>query len=409
MSIDLVFCKALLNSEDISKVKMAGVEEDILFDEGKKAYLFIERFLRRHGKFPDVGTVEVECGVKLPEAPEPLDFYLEKILTRGKGNLVSSGVKKAIVQLEKGNPDSALDEIKDFIRKTQKRFIGTSGHYINLVDSTEDRKKAYEDLENGVIPEGIPTPWPSLNDTIQGLHGGEFVTLVALTSVGKTSLLLAMAHSAWKSGKKVLVVAAESAPNLLARRIDAIEGRLSYEDFKRGKLGAYVKSKYFLSLDSMKGKQDFVILGKKLASKVVSIEMWVEQLSADIVFIDGVYLLDTKAKSDTWERMTNVVHDLTDLAITKNVPVVVSTQFNRKVDWKSKTGKPSNIAYSDAVGWDSHIVLALFRDADMETSKEALLRLIKARESAKLDLVINFDYSSMDFSEVGPVTEEDLR
>jgi hypothetical protein len=83
-------------------------------------------------------------------------------------------------------------------------------------------------------------------------------------------------------------------------------------------------------------------------------------------------------------------------------PVVASWQFARTAS-KKKTNEEvtlDDIAYADAIGQVSSVVLGLFEDETVETLKQRRVKLLKGRNGETGEFLTKWDFDKMDFSQV---------
>jgi replicative DNA helicase len=140
------------------------------------------------------------------------------------------------------------------------------------------------------------------------------------------------------------------------------------------------------------------------------------QLKPEVLWVDGAYLVKTQNRgAKRWEQVAEVCEGLkAGVADTLNIPVVASFQFNRQQK-KGDKGDLDNIAYSDAVGQISSVILGLGLSDD-EGSVENLYKrkidVLKGRngEVGSFDINWKFDIGPnfMDFSEIKVVADGDL-
>jgi hypothetical protein len=74
-------------------------------------------------------------------------------------------------------------------------------------------------------------------------------------------------------------------------------------------------------------------------------------------------------------------------------------QFNRKVNMKKMQAGTESIGLADRLGQNADVIAALFRNADCDLKKEAVLKMLKNRDGALIDLTIEWDFEKMSFAE----------
>ena len=132
----------------------------------------------------------------------------------------------------------------------------------------------------------------------------------------------------------------------------------------------------------------------------MAMEQRIKEINPDIVFIDGVYLMeDDQNAKDDWLRVAHITRDLKKMAKRLHIPVVINTQLDEKTA-KKASPKLGDIKYTQAIGQDSDIVMTLFRDEVMINDREMGLKILKNREGEGGTITYNWDFTCMDFSEV---------
>jgi len=107
---------------------------------------------------------------------------------------------------------------------------------------------------------------------------------------------------------------------------------------------------------------------------------------------------DQNSDSD-WLRVAHITRDLKKLAKREKIPILINTQADKNTS--KKTGPElGSISYSQACGQDSDVVLALYRDEIMINDKEMGLKILKQREGTLGKVILNWNFDTMDFSEI---------
>ena len=141
------------------------------------------------------------------------------------------------------------------------------------------------------------------------------------------------------------------------------------------------------------------------------------QLKCDQVYIDGAYLLKhPNKKLDRYTKVAENVELIKQRTSDLEIPTVASYQFARtakkqnKSSFKGATAVQDeagleDIAFSDAIGQISSIVLGLFQEESVETLEKRKIRVMKGRNGEVGSFDIHWDFNSLNFDQVG--VEED--
>ena len=421
MNLDLaIVVKVLETPTGLAQARAAGISSDMLFDEGKKAWDFVEGFFREHGVQPALQTVEQSLGRKIEEtALEILSYYAAEALKRWKLNVLAEGMRGTTEAVKRADPDAATKVLSEAVAKVMSRTGGADA----MVDYTAEdvRRKRVDEyirlkaLGSGV--DGLRTPWPTIDSATHGIHDDELWSVLGTKKSGKTFALTAFALGIWNHGEnKLLFVSEEMGVWKLMRRVDALRSRLPYEDFLAGRLSTPAEDKWFAELKDLEGKAPFIVAGRAKAPTVAALESLVREVRPRCVCLDGAYFLDAaSATKSKWERTSQVVDGIQAMVQRTRVPVVLTWQFNRaggkqnQANAKNKAkGKDATAASSEDVAFayeltmSSDVVLGFYRDDEMAQHDEAIVRIVDSREGRKVDPVrIRCDFKTMDFAEMG--------
>ena len=115
---------------------------------------------------------------------------------------------------------------------------------------------------------------------------------------------------------------------------------------------------------------------------------------------------DDRGAKEDWLRVAHITRDLKSLAKLKKLPICINSQADATTS--KKTGPElENIGFSKAIGHDSDVVLGLVRDEEMIEDKEMKVKILKQREGTLGNVVLSWDFSTMDFSTLYSETQSD--
>lgn len=205
------------------------------------------------------------------------------------------------------------------------------------------------------------------------------------------------------NGYRVLFLTTEMAEEQIEDRVEAMLVKMmlgedfNYGRFKSGTLTKQEEENYFELLEQKAHLEPMII---ETATDVSNVSAKVEQYNPDIVFIDSVYLMeDEQGAKDDWLRVTHITRGLKALCKRKKLPICINSQADSTTS--KKTGPElENIGFSKAIGHDSDVVLGLLRDEEMIEDKEAKVKVLKQREGVLANIMLNWDFSRMDFSSI---------
>jgi replicative DNA helicase len=416
MDLDKLLIRSLINGASVSEAQEQGLLSEMFHGKNRDAFDFVVEFTGKHGKTPDITTLEAHTGESFTDIPvEPAGYYIERIRRRWLGlQVVGPGLDEAIKLLNERKPEEAIAQLKEIISRASVT-TGTSAN-TGLADLRLNTKERWEEYErvralDGKV-DGIPFPWPELNHASMGIHPGELWIIVARLKIGKTWSEVVMAEHFFKMGYKVLFATMEMPLPKIAKRMDAMYSRLPYMSFKSGRLSTEEETRYIESLGAWSaGDVPFYVCGKGRIKSSADLELVVEELKPDIVVLDGAYLMRSSFKGQggkKWENVAGIMDDLQDLGQRKLVPIIATTQFNRKVKRDKILAGPEDIGFAYETAQNADGLIALFQTEQMRSQKEMLLRLLEHREGEPVNLLINWDFSEMDFSQKSVVKGDEL-
>lgn len=406
MDVEKKLIARMLFKEEIQPVLDWKVHPGMFVDEkAKNAFVFVTDFYRQYGELPSIDLVEE----KFPElsmvyAKEPAEYYIDELMENYARNKGTEVVKKHAGDLIV-SPRKGLDTLTKKLLELGMEVDPAED--VNLLETMDDRKKRYLEIKDGGVF-GYPSPWDVLDEATLGWHPGEFVAVVGRPGIGKTWGAILLAEHAWKAGHSVMFVTMEMGIDQIAQRFDALHHKLPYQEFRSGLLPDGLEKQYLESKVDTKDKAPFWLI--RNVGGIASLGSKIDQYKPEVVFVDGMYLLDDDfGGRNMWERVTNVSKSMKKLAQKKNLPIIATTQFNRATDERRiERVTLANIGFSDSLGQDADVVIGQFRTRDMELNNELMIRILKCREGAGNDFTVTWDLHRMRFDVIGRVNDNEV-
>jgi energy-coupling factor transporter ATP-binding protein EcfA2 len=243
---------------------------------------------------------------------------------------------------------------------------------------------------------GLPYPWPVLNTETRGIQPTDFIVLYGRPKSGKTfELLHVLNHISQQREGRVLFVSFEMSRNQLMNRLACIRAKVDYGRFNKGLLSP---TEYQTLGDALadiryseKLGREIVFAGpaisparRKKAYSLLDVEQAARDTGAIAVFIDGLlHAADVRTgkRSREWTVISNLSSDAKQLALSLNVPVIVTHQANREGEKDVPVDSQRDIANADALGQDADMTLRITKiRADRSGARQLLLQPTGARE-----------------------------
>jgi archaellum biogenesis ATPase FlaH len=244
-----------------------------------------------------------------------------------------------------------------------------------------NRKEAYGKTlkSHFIISDGV-------TNEIGGVRDGEMMTIIGKYGTAKS---LVAEHSVVKwlmRGERILVISNDMSPTATAMRLDnfLVHSDVSAIDEKDLSILDKIMNVLYNSLDGE------IILPSRPVSFVSEIIGLVKQERATILLVDGAYMIRAESTKDkgtrNWESISQVTGELTHLAHSLNIPIILISQASRTGD----------IAYSNSFGQDSDIVIKLSDDLEIanddDDMKIVMVETIKNRRGKPYKGYIQIDF-----------------
>jgi replicative DNA helicase len=397
-----------------------GVRSSLLEPDATavKMFDFMSAFVREHGKVPSLQTVNEKFNATLaPEASEAEFLLVQLQEQRVKRRL--SIITHDLAEMSKTDPMKALQVLNE-----------EASGLISEMTTTQvyDFKNAIElawpwlvQKWSGQVP-SVPIVWPSLQAKMGGIQGGEVFSIVGRPGMGKSYALLHAALHIWEQTKRpVLFVSMEIMRRNIMTRLASMYTKTPADWFKHGDtptiFGENKKLKVQKALKTLSQSDlsSFHVVDGNLSATTDDIVGLARACEPAAVFVDGAYMLKVPQRGfKQHERIEEITSSLKrDIATNMDMPVFASWQFNREATKLKKDSTPSleHIAGGDFIGYISSVVLGLLDDPATVDGNAAhagrrRLRVLKGRDGETGDMILKWDFSTMDFSEIEETGEK---
>lgn len=403
LGVDL--CFSMLREGSLDAIRDEGVKVEMLRGNSVGLLTYVLDHFRDFGVIPHIDTVldGIEIDEELiSDTPEPARFYARKVVERDALNAQREKIKDIGTALRTRDPHAVHEATKEVLQIGLDKLQTGVGSVINMRETTDDRWENYQHVKNldGGI-RGIRSAWAPLDAETGGFKPGDLVTFVGRPGTGKSWLAVISSVTASGNSHRVGFVSPEMSRVAIETRHDSVRFRLPYRDLVRGELDFETEDYYYKQLQESKGEggQDLFVATAGRVNNIADIEMFIQETNIDFLIVDGVYLLNAGTDRTPWhERVMLVVKGLKELALKRDIPVLATAQFNRSVRTGATRAGTEDIGHSDALGQYSDVIVAMFQDENARRENMMLFRIIKNREGRQLELTVNWDLITMDFS-----------
>lgn len=416
MSIGKGFLAALVAEGAASALLQYGPLDHLFKGNEVELWHFVKAFWKEYGSIPSFTAIEEYTGEALAPAPDPSKFYYDQLVIRHQEIAIKASMKKAQEQLQPGGEGSAA-ALKQIVELALKLTTEQHGKQVS------DLRHAY-DLVIGMFAAqlkeadpGLKLGWRTLDEMTGGLRLGDLISMVGRPGIGKTWQMLYCAHHGWLAaekdenspGESRMFVSMEMGVLPIEQRLAAMHTSVPISGIKKSALSKLKYTELKKGLKAMQGfKAPFYVVDGNLTATVDDIYMLAKQLKPKAVFVDGAYLVKHPTERDRYKRVSENADLLKTRIANEICPVVCSWQFARTASKKKKGEEVdlSDIAYADAIGQVSSLVMGLFEEETVDTLKQRRVKVLKGRSGETGEFLAKWDFEKMDFSEVQPVDVE---
>jgi len=325
---------------------------------------------------------------------DDLEYVKEEFSTFCKNQQLKKALLSSVDLLQAGDYDSIKLMVEGALKAGQDKKIG---HEYN-----KDVESRYRE-NNRVI---IPTPWPQINELIQGgLGNGDFGLIFGNPGGGKSWSLVALGGHAVKLGYNVVHYTLELGEDYVGRRYDAFFTAVPVNRILDE------REKVEHAVDTLEGQ----LVIKEFAmgrATITTIESHIQKLKSldiepDLVIIDYVDLLKSKRNStDRKFEIDDIYTSTKGLARELNLPIWSVSQVNR-------AGSKDDIIEGDkaAGSYDkmmiTDVAISLSRKKEDKVNNTGRLHIMKNRYGMDgVTYQMNADTSNGHFNITGEFDEE---
>lgn len=244
----------------------------------------------------------------------------------------------------------------------------TAGGPVALAEGLEAHMDLVDARHEGRAPTGTPTGLDGLDDITGGLGAGQLIVVAGRPGMGKSALMCVLATGAARRGHPVLFVSLEMSSAELYDRFLATEAQVNLDWLRKGTLGSKDRERMERRTTALYA-MPIEVLDDPSAGPM-SIRAAARQIARrhgglGAIVVDYLQLMvDGRRHENRQVEVASLSRQLKLLARGLDVPVVVGSQLNRKLeDRREKRPVLADLRESGAIENDADVVLGLFREA----------------------------------------------
>ena len=234
---------------------------------------------------------------------------------------------------------------------------------------------------------GVPTGFTDLDTKLTGLHGGELILIAARPAMGKTALVLNIAHHvAVREKIPVAIFSLEMSKESLVSRIISLDSMVEAQSIRTGNIRDEDWVKIIESTDNISRASLIIddnggITMPELRSKCRKLK---HTENIGLVILDYLQLVNKSGHVESQQQfVSDVSRALKGIARELNIPVIALSQLNRSVDSRPDH-RPvlSDLRDSGAIEQDADVVMFIYRDDyyNPDTEKPGVAEVIVAKQ-----------------------------
>ncbi len=322
--------------------------------------------LSRMGKLAEARGASYLAGLVLETpVPDHYKYYAGIIKNHSLNRQLISAAVKIQNQAMNGDPQKSILEAEKLLTKIRQKqrtpSILNSQDIFNLAD------KHYGDLRTN--KPGLLTGITNLDNKIGGILKGEYIVLIANTSVGKTTLGLQICrHIA--VNHQALIFSLEMTPQALTDKNVASLSGVTTDLINLGNYPDSRVDKMYEALAKLAQLNITISTATTTGAMRNVIEHQLLGQGVDFVFIDYFHKIRDEHKDSEYQRLAYISRTLADMTKDYQIPFLVPAQLDRKVSAReNKRPLLSDIRDCGKIEEDADAVWGLYRESYFDDLK----------------------------------------
>jgi replicative DNA helicase len=270
-------------------------------------------------------------------------------------------------------------------------------------ETIESIEAAYQSKRSGTTP-CVPTGISKIDGPFGGLHPTDLIVIGGRPGTGKTALMLSMAATAARAGRKVGIFSSEMDRTQIGQRLVAMQTGIPASDLRVGNLDdASGDFKRIASASSALAALPFLVddtPSLTMSHIALRSRFWQASQGLDAVFVDYLQRVQPSRQKETRTlEVGQVAIELKNLARTLGIPVVALAQLNRqsaeRIDKRPHIG---DLRDSGMIEQEADQVFLLYRESVYDANadpRSAEIIVDKNRHGSCAVLKCEFDPERM--------------
>lgn len=377
----------LIDSDAVVKVADIIDERDFYDPRHRDIYIAIKKLYDKHSpidvltladELKNTGNFESIGGAKY--LTELTNFVPTAAHVVQYAEIVSSkAMRRRLITASQDITNLGYDEssnLQDLIEQAESRLFDVSQQHIKqdivsleqiLTDSFDRLDELHKD--KGTI-RGVPTGYKDLDAILAGLQRSDLFVLAARPSMGKTAMVLNLAHNiATKAGQPVLLFSLEMSKEQLVDRILARESGVNAWALRTGNLTDSDFEKIGHAMGTLSEAQIFIddTPGITVSDMRTKARREAHQRPLGLIIVDYLQLMSGGSKyggeGNRVQEISEISRGLKGIARELNVPLIALSQLSRSVESRSpQIPQLADLRESGSIEQDADVVAFLYRE-----------------------------------------------
>ena len=391
--------------EEQAKKIFRRVSDDYFLEEELGAYNYSKAHLQQYHALPSLEIMEAE-GHPLPlinGQSAGVEYYLQLLRRRYAYTKVNDRHPELKENLKTMNMEGMMSTLRHMLGDASASL--EVDNFRTLAEELVEVKEGYEFAKSNPGLRGVTFGWDTLDKVTSGAQAGDLIAIAGRANLGKSWLMIYVAYCAWLSGKSVCFTSMEMTLSQIARRFLGLHMRVNPNFIRDGELSFMSESRMMQVIEDISQLIPLHLMAGDMTGSVAGVETMIEEFDPDIAMVDSAYLLNPSARkkgyASRWESISDTVNELKILALSRDIPLIGSFQFNR--NQKSKGNKEMDlrdIGGSDTIPQAASIVLGIQEGPPPFQDSQRLVDIMKNREGDTPKFATAFTFSPVNFKEV---------
>lgn len=287
----------------------------------------------------------------------------------------------------------------------------------NILGNRVDKIRELSQTNDGL--DGLPTGFEKLDNLLGGLHAGNLITIGGVSGIGKSAFVLnILNYLSIQKKVPVLFFSSEMTDDGISCRLLSQVTQISLDRLVVGQLAVYEWAILDYKMSELTDVPLYIESTHQLyIEDVINISRKaVKELGVQLIAIDYLQLMYHKTVMNDlrYVEINAIISQLKSLAMELNVPIIVVSQMNNKIDQRAYDDKipvPSDLRDSGTIFSDSDVVMFIYRPEFFKIYKDqygndlrrhAEIIVEKQRNGPKGTAVLRFNGDIVSFYDEKP-------